>query len=103
MLNEPASTTLHLRPYQSRMVNEAGKRNVVVKMPTGSEKTLVAAECMRLALLRAVPGKHALFLVPACDLVEQQARAVSSWCSTLRVAGFMGRAAVPIDDAFDGL
>ena len=68
---------LTLRPYQTRVVNDIGDRNVVVKMPTGSGKTLVAAECVRLALLR--PGNdqlRALFLAPTCDLVEQQARAL---------------------------
>jgi hypothetical protein len=43
---------VQLRPYQMRMVQEVGCRNVIVKMPTGSGKTLVAAECMRLALQR---------------------------------------------------
>ena len=96
---------LQLRPYQTRMVSEVGERNVVVKMPTGSGKTLVAAECMRLALQRAVPGKsaRALFLVPTCDLVDQQARAIRDWCTGLSVAEFMGHAAVPAYDSFDVL
>lgn len=95
---------LTLRPYQTRVVNDIGDRNVVVKMPTGSGKTLVAAECVRLALLR--PGNdqlRALFLAPTCDLVEQQARALRDWCTDLRVAEFKGGAAVPNVDSFDVL
>jgi ERCC4-related helicase len=92
-----------LRPYQTRMVGEVGRRNVIVKMPTGSGKTLVAAECMRLALLRCgdSESRRAVFLVPARDLVEQQARAVRGWCSELRVDEYMSTLAVPA--AFDVL
>ena len=63
---------VQLRPYQTRMVQEVGRRNVIVKMPTGSGKTLVAAECMRLALQRCSSDgdcRHAVFLVPTRDLV----------------------------------
>lgn len=97
---------LQLRPYQSRIVREVRQRNVVVKMPTGSGKTLVAAECVRLALLPPVnrhTAKCALFLVPTCDLVDQQARALREWCTQLRVVEFMGRAAVPTRESYDVL
>ncbi|KAL3929529.1 MAG: hypothetical protein SGPRY_001923 [Prymnesium sp.] len=90
----------HLRPYQQRMVNEVGGRSVVVKMPTGSGKTLVAAECIRRALTH--PGTLALFLVPTCDLVAQQAHALRSWCG-LRVAEFMGGEKAPAKSTFDVL
>jgi len=95
---------VQLRPYQTRMVQEVGRRNVIVKMPTGSGKTLVAAECMRLALQRGSSDgdcRHAVFLVPTRDLVEQQARAVRGWCAELRVKEFMSNLAVP--DSFDVL
>ena len=77
----------------------------MVKMPTGSGKTLVAApaECMRLTLQRAAPDKYALFLVPTCDLVDQQARAVRGWCTELGVAEFMGSAVVPTNGSFNVL
>jgi len=93
---------MELRPYQKRVIGEVGTRNMIVKMPTGSGKTLVAAECIRLALLRCEgPRRHAVFLVPTRDLVEQQARAVRGWCKELHVAEFMSTLTPP--SSFDVL
>ena len=64
---------MELRPYQLRLVNEAVGKNVVVVLPTGSGKTLIAAE-----LVARNPGR-ALVLVPTVLLVEQQAHAVREW------------------------
>ena len=97
---------VQLRPYQMRMVQEVGCRNVIVKMPTGSGKTLVAAECMRLALQRGSSDgncRNAVFLVPTRNLVEQQAQAVRRWCTELRVKEYMGTLAVPSSDSFNVL
>ncbi|KAL3917443.1 MAG: hypothetical protein SGPRY_006401 [Prymnesium sp.] len=93
-----ASARPLLRPFQERVVNEASGRNVVVKMPTGSGKTLVAAECIR----RAIDRPRALFLVPTRNLVEQQARVLRGWCG-LRVAEYMGGATEPAKSSFDVL
>lgn len=60
---------MELRAYQRRVADEVCSRNVIVKMPTGSGKTLVASECI-LRTLKLRNGR-ALFLVPTCDLVEQ--------------------------------
>lgn len=43
--------TLKLRPYQEKVVKDIGKENAIVKMPTGSGKTFVAAEFIRRSLL----------------------------------------------------
>ena len=94
---------MRLRPYQQQAVATSGGSNVIIKMPTGSGKTLVAAELVRCALERpANHGKRGLFLVPTCDLVEQQARAVRDWCPQLTVKEFMGGATAPTD-SFDVL
>ena len=65
-----------LRPYQARVVNSIGSANAIVKMPTGSGKTLVAAELMK-RHLQQHPGLACLFLVPTQDLVDQQADVVA--------------------------
>lgn len=69
---------MKLRPYQIDAVDSIGgtSSNVIIKMPTGSGKTLVAFEfCLRrLAKNHRPAGKHnkaALFLVPTKDLVSQ--------------------------------
>lgn len=89
---------MQLRAYQVRVVNEVGDGNKIVKMPTGSGKTHVAAECVRKALSKPTgEGKWALFLVPTVDLVEQQANVLREWCAELRtgVAHYRGTLAAP--------
>ena len=65
-----------LRKYQRRIVNEARGHNVIVRLPTGAGKTLIAAEIIRNLVCE---GKRALVLVPSRILVKQQAKAVKSW------------------------
>jgi len=89
-----------LRPYQQRVIDKVGEQNAIIKMPTGSGKTLVGAECMLRCLQnRKSLDQGALFLVPTCHLVKQQALAVQNWCSDLFVAQYQGGLAVPT--AFD--
>ena len=76
-----------LRPYQARVVNSIGSANAIVKMPTGSGKTLVAAELMK-RHLQQHPGLACLFLVPTQDLVDQQADVVAQWCLDVDVHVF---------------
>ena len=65
---------LSLRCYQLRIVQEAMQYgNTLVILPTGSGKTLIAAEVARRV------GAKVLFLVPTRLLVEQQAKAVREW------------------------
>ena len=80
-----------LRKYQSRAVEIAKKQSLIVVLPTGSGKTLIASAT---SAYHAANGSKILFLVPTCLLVQQQARAVSNETG-LSVAEYMGGAAVP--------
>jgi ERCC4-related helicase len=84
------------------VVNTIGEENAIVKMPTGSGKTLVAAEIIKRRLADGhSKQKKALFLVPTCDLVEQQAAALRAWTDR-RVAEYKGGAVPPASaDDFD--
>ena len=64
---------MKLRPYQKDAVDSIGSSNVIIKMPTGSGKTLVACEFCLQGLKSRQVGKPqaALFLVPTKDLVSQ--------------------------------
>lgn len=110
--NFPQSTATaptRLRPYQQRVVDAIGTENAIVKMPTGSGKTLVAAEIIRRGLAKTKSSKpsdkgkkqKALFLVPTCDLVEQQATAIRAWINTARIAQYMGGCSPPSENAYD--
>ncbi|CBJ26151.1 DEAD box helicase [Ectocarpus siliculosus] len=81
----PAKT---LRGYQSRIANKCLHDNTIVVLPTGSGKTLLAAEVIKRL------GPPALFLVPTCLLVDQQAEALGSWTG-LSVAKYRGGAGLP--------
>jgi ERCC4-related helicase len=86
-----------MRPYQERVVDSIGSsNNAIVKMPAGSGKTIVAAELIK-RRLEVDSSLAALFLVPAQDLVVQQAVVVRTWCpaETTEVFEFMGGMADP--------
>lgn len=87
-------SSIKLRDNQSRIANECEKFNTIVVLPTGSGKTLIAAEVISRL------GPPALFLVPTCLLVEQQAKAIRAW-TRLEVAEFKGGVALP--SSFDVL
>ena len=59
-----------LRKYQQRIVSTVLENNTIVVLPTGSGKTLIAAECAKRL------DCPTLFLVPTRILVEQQADAI---------------------------
>lgn len=65
---------MELREYQQRTVDRAreqyarGRRAVVVALPTGGGKTIIASEVIRLALAR---GNRVLFAVPRLELLDQ--------------------------------
>lgn len=79
---------MELRGYQQRIVAAAVERNTIVMLPTGSGKTLIAAEVVKRLQL---PGARArtVFFVPTCLLVKQQAAALRAW-THLSVAEYMG-------------
>lgn len=83
-----AAPTVRLRDYQLRIARGCGKANTIVVLPTGSGKTLIAAEVIKRI------GAPALFLVPTCLLVDQQAEALRSWTG-LDVAKYRGGVSLP--------
>lgn len=89
-----------LRAYQEQAVKDISDKNSVVVMPTGSGKTLVAAECLKIRLSNMCNSKKGLFLVPTCDLVTQQAEVLKDW-TKLRAKEFMGGMAIPPISEFD--
>eukprot|EP00457_Paulinella_chromatophora_P003621 gb/GEZN01003629.1/.p1 GENE.gb/GEZN01003629.1/~~gb/GEZN01003629.1/.p1 ORF type:complete len:678 (+),score=89.10 gb/GEZN01003629.1/:25-2058(+) len=114
-----------LRLYQEFLCSEAKGKNIIVLLPTGAGKTVVGAEIMREKL--EVGGgvqretmvhaerkgclrprlRLAVFLVPTCFLVEQQAQAIRAWFiaknSTLRVEQYHGDFKFPQLGTFDVL
>ena len=88
------NVTTKLRAYQRRAVNLAKDKSLIVVLPTGSGKTLIASSVMLHAALR---GNKCLFLVPTCLLVKQQATAVQNE-TNLRVVEYMGGQSAPKND-----
>jgi superfamily II DNA or RNA helicase len=82
-----------LRPYQRRLVREAVAANTLISLPTGSGKTLIAAETARLV------GGRTLFLVPKKMLVKQQSKAIREYNQGEIVVGeYHGGLALPAAD-----
>jgi len=88
-----------LRTYQERAVKNVGDKNSIVVMPTGSGKTLVAAECLKIRL-RDNLSKKGLFLVPTCNLVCQQSAVIKKW-TKLNVKEYKGGISAPRITAFN--
>ncbi|KAK4998162.1 Dicer-like protein 2 [Elasticomyces elasticus] len=65
-------TTIKLRSYQTEMVEASLKRNIIVAMDTGSGKTFIAVERIRIELERCQPSKLVWFLAPKVALCQQQ-------------------------------
>ena len=95
---------MQLRPYQQKVVDEIGKENALIKMPTGSGKTFVAAEFVLRGIISSKKRQYeydtqtttaALFLVPTCDLVMQQSRALQHWIGDYEVAEYFGGQSIP--------
>lgn len=90
----PASPVMTLRGYQSRIAKTCEDANTIVILPTGSGKTLIAAELIKRLHGGDEKAAPALFLVPTCILVDQQANALRSWTG-LVVAKYRGGVALP--------
>ena len=70
---------LELYPYQQDCINEGKKRNVIVNLPTGRGKTLIAARLIDHFLAKD-PSKKIAFLVPTRPLVVQQSEYCKEHC-----------------------
>ena len=93
---------MQLRRYQERIIEDVGTSNALIVLPTGSGKTVVAAEIIRNQLHKEAVGGNriAIFIVPSRALVEQQAVALASW-TKLRVATYCGGRKTPSTMMFD--
>ncbi|KAK8179319.1 hypothetical protein BC567DRAFT_285633 [Phyllosticta citribraziliensis] len=66
--------SFRLRSYQTEMVEESLKQNIIVTMDTGSGKTHIAIARTDTELQRCDPDKLVWFLAPTVPLCDQQAR-----------------------------
>jgi ERCC4-related helicase len=89
VVKKMAESKLVLRGYQTRIVESALKCNTIALLPTGSGKTLIAAE-----LIRQI-GTPSVFFVPTIPLVNQQATAIRSHLSKLAIGQFNGESSLP--------
>lgn len=86
-----ASLLFPLRSYQKRIVHEVEGKNSLIILPTGAGKTLIAVEIIgHLLTSDSGKGEKAIFFVPTCLLVEQQAIALRERLSPLIIAEYMG-------------
>jgi endoribonuclease Dicer len=81
------------RLYQAELLEEAKKRNIIIRADTGTGKTLVALNLIvwTAAQTESAPNGHQIqaFLVPTRPLVHQQAEYIQSQ-STLRIKAYAG-------------
>jgi Fanconi anemia group M protein len=80
-------------PFQIVIAGEALKKDLLVVLPTGLGKTVVAALVIAETLQKG-EGK-VLFLAPTRPLVVQHARSLSNWIRTLPSATFTGEVSSP--------
>ena len=82
------------RLYQAELLEEAKKRNIIIRADTGTGKTLVALELISWTATRtkANLADHQIqaFLVPTRPLVHQQAQCIQSHSPSLRVKAYTG-------------
>jgi len=80
------------RPYQTELLREAEKRNIIVYLGTGSGKTYIAT--MLIKSMRAQFGSQkAVFLVSSVPLVHQQATFITN-TTGLSVGSYCGASGV---------
>jgi ERCC4-related helicase len=88
-----ASSTLRALPFQIDFARVGLSEDLLVVLPTGLGKTVIAA-LLSAEMLRSGPGK-ALFLAPTRPLVQQHAASFSRWLPGMRRAVFTGTVAHP--------
>ncbi len=84
------SASSELYPWQVEALDRALRGNVIVMIPTGGGKTLIAVKVID-HYRALVPAKKAIFVVPTRPLVRQQAEYCEIHCATgLRAAQISG-------------
>ena len=81
-------------PFQLDLARVGLAEDLLVVLPTGLGKTVIAA-LLAAEQLRAYPGK-VLFLAPTRPLVQQHADAFGRWLVSLRTARFTGTVRRPV-------
>ncbi len=81
-------------PFQLDLARIGLEEDLLVVLPTGLGKTVIAA-LLAAELLRAQEGK-VLFLAPTRPLVQQHAESFARWLVPLRVARFTGTVRRPV-------
>jgi ERCC4-related helicase len=81
-------------PFQLDMARIGLEEDLLVVLPTGLGKTVIAA-LVAAEILRAEDGK-VLFLAPTRPLVQQHADSFSRWLTPLRFARFTGTVRKPV-------
>ncbi|PLW56381.1 hypothetical protein PCANC_03446 [Puccinia coronata f. sp. avenae] len=91
---DPLGSVKVLRLYQAELLEEAKKRNIIIRADTGTGKTLVALELISWTATRtkANLADHQIqaFLVPSRPLVHQQSQCIQSHSPSLRVKAYTG-------------
>jgi len=85
---------LRALPFQLDLARVGLEEDLLVVLPTGLGKTVIAA-LLAAELLRRSPGKL-LFLAPTRPLVQQHADSFGRWFVPLRVARFTGTVRRPV-------
>jgi superfamily II DNA or RNA helicase len=86
-------TKTPLRSYQTKACSMAVLRSMIIILPTGAGKTLIAANVAKEYILNK--KLKVLFVVPTRLLVDQQASSLR-YETDLNVATYMGNSAVPL-------
>jgi ERCC4-related helicase len=82
-----------MRTYQEELYDECTKQNIMCVLPTGSGKTLIAANVIKYVLKNenSTKQKYVVFLVCTSTLVDQQQKAIRDVVpSDKSVGGFTG-------------
>lgn len=86
------STPFQLRSYQQAILDKIAQSSTIVLLPTGAGKTVIPAEIIRR------DQKKTLFLVPTCNLVQQQGEFLRTWTGQ-NVGEYFGGERLP--ESFD--
>ena len=87
---EPDGSAFKPRGYQLALLEESLRRNIIVALPTGSGKTLIATLRAREALERSHASRIVWFCAPKVQLARQQAEYMSKQLPMFRTRLLLG-------------